>query len=188
MTVVPDRQSILERIVSMIASHRCNRRALLVGIDGVDGAGKTSLADELSYGLMRRGHHTVRASADGFHNPREVRLARGPLSPEGYYHDSYDYNFLTEKLLGPVLTQQLPAQLPVAKFDWQRNAVVPDATATITENTIIVLDGIFLFRPTLNKFWDFRIFLRVTPETSLRRGIEGDSAHLGGAELTREKY
>lgn len=40
---------------------------LKVGIDGVDGAGKTTLADRLGEVLQARGTRVVRASIDGFH-------------------------------------------------------------------------------------------------------------------------
>src|ERR671937_1286035 len=54
-----------------------------VAIDGVDAAGKTTLADELAPVLRRRGREVVRASIDGFHRPRAERYRRGELSPEG---------------------------------------------------------------------------------------------------------
>lgn len=56
-----------------------------VGIDGPDAAGKTTLADALAAltGLPR-------VRADDFLAPPEVRYARGPLDPDGYYADAFD--------------------------------------------------------------------------------------------------
>jgi uridine kinase len=65
-----------------------------VAIDGVDGAGKTRLADELAGKLLKYGRQVIRASIDGFHNPTQKRVARGALSPEGYDLDSFDYRGL----------------------------------------------------------------------------------------------
>ena len=61
------------------------------GIDGIDTAGKTTLADELAARLTRRGCVIFRASVDAFHRPRVERHQRGPDSPQGYYHDTFDY-------------------------------------------------------------------------------------------------
>src|SRR5919204_1789518 len=72
-----------------------------VAIDGVDAAGKTTLADELAAVLRGRGREVIRASIDGFHRPRAERYRRGELSPEGYYHDSFDYDAVRETILGP---------------------------------------------------------------------------------------
>lgn len=58
-----------------------------VAIDGVDAAGKTTLADELVAPLRRRGRSVVRASADDFHNPRALRYRAGRDSPEVYLRE-----------------------------------------------------------------------------------------------------
>src|SRR5919201_5401716 len=100
-----------------------------VAIDGVDAAGKTTLADELAAVLRGRGREVIRASIDGFHRPRAERYRRGELSPEGYYHDSFDYNAVREAILGPG-----GVQAPL--------------------NSILLFDGIFLLRPELTEHWD----------------------------------
>jgi uridine kinase len=58
-----------------------------VAIDGVDGSGKTTLADELVEPIRRAGRDVIRASIDGFHDPRAVRYARGRDSPDGYLRE-----------------------------------------------------------------------------------------------------
>ena len=45
-------------------------RTIRVAIDGVDGAGKTTFADELGSSVSALGRPVIRASVDGFHNPR----------------------------------------------------------------------------------------------------------------------
>lgn len=48
-----------------------------VAVDGVDGAGKTTFANELADALAEGGRAVIRVSADDFLNPRSVRHARG---------------------------------------------------------------------------------------------------------------
>ncbi len=48
-----------------------------VAIDGVDGAGKTTFADELAQALTAAGRVTIRATVDGFHHARAHRYRRG---------------------------------------------------------------------------------------------------------------
>jgi hypothetical protein len=67
------------------------RSSARVGVDGIDGAGKTTLADELAAALRARGRPARRVSADDFHRPPAERYRRGRASPEGYYHDSFDF-------------------------------------------------------------------------------------------------
>jgi uridine kinase len=73
-----------------------------VAVDGVDAAGKTTLAEELVMPLRARGRPVIRASIDGFHHPARIRHGRGPASPEGYYQDSFNYQRLAESLLVPL--------------------------------------------------------------------------------------
>src|SRR5947207_12522408 len=83
-----------------------------VAIDGIDAAGKTTLAEELVTFIQAHGRPVIRASIDGFHNPARIRHQRGPASPEGYYQDSFNYQALAESLLiplGPDGTRQYAA-------------------------------------------------------------------------------
>ncbi|HEY2776293.1 MAG TPA: hypothetical protein VGI77_00180 [Gaiellaceae bacterium] len=64
------------------------RGARRIGVDGVDGAGKTSLADELA----DRIEHATRIRVDDFLNPPEIRYRLGRDSPEGFFVDSFDYD------------------------------------------------------------------------------------------------
>ncbi len=38
----------------------------------------------------------------------------------------------------------------------------------------VLVDGVFLLRPELDDLWSYRIFVEVTEEESLRRGVERD--------------
>ncbi len=69
---------LADLIVSLEKSH-----PVRIAIDGVDAAGKTTLADELVGPVKQRGRPVVRASIDGFHRPRAERYRRGQESPEG---------------------------------------------------------------------------------------------------------
>lgn len=62
-----------------------------VAIDGVDGAGKTTFADDLAAAL---GTSHARVQADDHLNPPQVRHARGRDDPAGFWLDSYDLESL----------------------------------------------------------------------------------------------
>lgn len=87
------RKALLQRIAAVI-TNKMNGATLRVAVDGADGAGKSTFADELWRMLRADGIRVIRASVDGFHNPEVVRYRRGRYSPEGFYYDSYDYEAL----------------------------------------------------------------------------------------------
>lgn len=79
-----ERSALLETLAEYIAGVR-RPHPVRVAIDGVDGVGKTRLANELIAPLGRHGLSVIRASVDGFHNPCAVRYGLGRSSPEGYF-------------------------------------------------------------------------------------------------------
>ena len=98
---MPTRQEILARVADEILRVPTSN-VIRVGIDGVDGAGKTYFADELARELRASGRRTIQASVDGFHNPKAIRYRRGQHSPEGFFRDSYNYEQLEAAILDPL--------------------------------------------------------------------------------------
>ena len=144
-----------------------------VAVDGMDGAGKTVLADELAALLRRRGREVVRASVDGFHHPRTVRYHRGRTSPEGFYRDSYDLERLETELLEP-FGPGGHGRHRTRVFDvaTDRPDLAPEATAA--PGSVLVLDGIFLHRPGLAGHWSWSVWLEVDRAESLARCVARD--------------
>jgi uridine kinase len=162
---------------------------LRVAIDGIDAAGKTTLAGELALCLERSGRPVIRASLDGFHRPRLERYRRGPDSPEGYYHDSFDYEALKTALLLP-LGPGGDCRYRTAVFDYRTDQPLDLPLLQAPPHTILLVDGIFLLRPELAPLWDYRIFISLPFEVALERALQRDMQAESGktqAEL-RARY
>jgi uridine kinase len=158
-----------------------------VAVDGVGAAGKTVLADELAEVLERSGRAVIRAGIDGFHHPREVRHRRGPLSPRGYYEDSFDYEAVVSRLLqplGPCGTRRYRT----AAYDFRIDAPVAAPECTASDDAVLLFDGIFLLRSELEGHWDFRVFVDASFDTTLRRALTRDLGLFGTPEAVRERY
>ncbi len=76
------------RLLTELVDEIQARDARRIAIDGVDGAGKTWLADELA----ARIDNATRVRADDFLNTPEIRYRLGRDSPEGFFLDSFDYD------------------------------------------------------------------------------------------------
>lgn len=144
-----------------------------VAVDGMDGAGKTVLADELAERLRSRGRRVIRASVDGFHHPRIVRYRRGRTSPEGFYRDSYDLAALQRELLVP-LGPGGDGRHRSRVFDVAADTPAVAPVATAAPGSVLVLDGIFLHRPELAPSWSWSVWLEVDRATSLARCVTRD--------------
>lgn len=185
MAGMTPRQLALATVVDDIANLACRRRTL-VGVDGVDGAGKTHFADELADRLTDRNLTVIRASVDGFHHPPEVRYRRGRASPEGFFHDSYDYDELRDRLLEPWRTGR--GQLVRAVYDVHQESTVEPAFEPAGQADVLVVDGIFLHRPELRTYWDYSVFLDVDFATSIPRGARRGYGDPDPSSATNRRY
>jgi uridine kinase len=160
---------------------------LRVGIDGIDAAGKTSLANEIAEEVTKLGHPVLRASIDGFHNPRHIRRQRGNPSPEGYYHDSFNYDLLINRLLQP-LEPQGNRRIRLSAFDFKTEQEITADESTVSNDHILIFEGVFLFRPELIRYWDVKIFVEIDFQTSLNRALERDLYLFGSKEEIEKRY
>jgi len=166
--VFDQRQELLEILADSITAASTSG-TLRVGVDGVDGAGKTWFADELASAIRARSRPVIRSSVDGFHNPRDTRYQRGRSSPIGFYMDSYNYAALKRFLLEP-LSPGGSGCYHKAVFDYVSDSPVSQEFEQAESGSVLVFDGIFLHRPELRGYWDYSIFLEVDFEISIPRG------------------
>lgn len=184
---VGERQAVLDRLAARIAAMQ-RPHPVRAAIDGIDAAGKTTLADELAAVLAARGRRVVRVSLDDFHRPRAERYARyGALSPVGFYEDAFDFPALWAAVLRP-LGPGGDRRYRRAVFDVVADAPVAEEWLAAAADAILVFDGVFAQRPELAGAWDYRIFVEIPLALSLERALTRDLALLGSAEVVRERY
>lgn len=176
-----DRDVVLHAIAGAIERRQTSACRALVGIDGVDGSGKTTFADALAEYFTASGRRALRISLDDFHQPRAVRYRRGRSSPEGFWLDSYDYQRLRAFALDPLFAQGSGWFRP-AGHDLASDQPVEPPEQFAPPGSIIIFDGMFLNRDEVRDCWDYSIFLdvpfHVTAERmSVRDGTPADPTH-----------
>lgn len=144
-----------------------------LGVDGVDGAGKTTFGRALAAALGAAGRPATSVPADAFLHPRAVRHARGRHDPLGFYRDSYDDAALVRDLLVPfgpggdgwyrTVSHDLATDRPLAPEPVQA-----------ADDEVLVLDGLFLQRAAVRAQLDAVVFLDVPFATTYRRMAERD--------------
>jgi uridine kinase len=163
------RRDVLARLLHEIRAVKPGQRAL-VAIDGVDGAGKTELARELTT-LAQGGRSLASVSIDGFHNPRAVRYAGGK-TPETFFRASYDYALFVECVLEPFARGE--AIVPAA-WDVFTDAPVSAPPLALADDCVLLVEGIFMHRPELRSFWDASVWIEVPFAVS----VPGGNARFG---------
>jgi uridine kinase len=159
-------QHVAEAVLALPAG-----RIRRVAIDGIDGAGKTHFADALGVELTVRGAKVIRVSADGFLNPPRTRHRRGRDSPEGFYRDSFDYGRMIRMLLDP-LSPGGNREYIREVYDPRREREVRRLPELAADDAILVLDGIFVHRDELRRYWDYSVWLEVPFDVAIPRAAK----------------
>ena len=144
------------------------------------------LADELGALVGSQGFPILRPSVDGFHHSRERRYQQGEYSARGYYEDAFNCEAVISSLLEPLSRNVFPVLCRETSFDYRTDLPANAPSVSASAQTILLFEGLFLFRRELNAYWDFRILLDVDPATSLARALFRDSD--GPADFIRRKY
>ena len=164
-------RDLAHRVVALRPGER-----VAVAVDGVDGAGKTLLADQLAdviRSLPASARPVERVGVDGFHHARARRYARG-TGPDTFYADSYDYDAFRRCVLTP-----FRAGLPLtpAAFDVDADVMVTPPPVPTAEGTLLLVDGIFLQRPELAGQWDAVVFVDAPFAVTVPRGNARFAGH-----------
>ena len=173
---------LAEAIESVTTAH-----PVRVAVDGPPAAGKTTLADELALVLRNRGREVIRSSIESFLLPRAQRYRRGEDSPEGCYHDSFDFDALHQVLLDP-LGPDGDRRFRPAVYDRDTDTALSPPVATAAADAVLLFDGVFLLRPELVDRWDLRIFVSAAFEETLARARIRDLVSLGSAARVEQRF
>lgn len=142
----PERSAVVERVADRVLVS--GRGRLCVGVDGLTAAGKTSFGHELAERISRAGRPVLRASLDDFKKPWRDRHLYDRESGEGYYRNAYDYAAVTRLLLASARPGG-SGWCALCSIDPLTQA---DHSAVLTEvapDAVLVIDGVFAFRPEI---------------------------------------
>ncbi|WNF28757.1 uridine kinase [Streptomyces sp. C11-1] len=183
----PERSLLVSSLADRVLTGGTGR--LLVGIDGFTAAGKTSFGHELGAEIAKSGRPVLRATLDDFKNPWKDRHLYDRESGEGYYRNAYDYATAKRLLLDPCRSPEAASCALCSIDPLTQKGHAADRTP-LTPDSVLIVDGVFAFLPEIDAYWDFRIWMDVDAELSVRRGAERDQDWAGSdAEaIHRDRY
>lgn len=184
----PDRSAAVGRLAELISTVE-RGHPVRVAVDGLMGAGKTLLANDLAPAVRVRARPCIRATLDGFHRPAADRYAKGRTSPEAYYRDAHDLDAVRRMLLDP-LGPRGDRRYQTAAHDLDADRPVEPRPRHADRRAVLVMDGMFLQRPELADLWDFVVWVECDEETARARAVTRDRGAWGPEvdALYRERY
>jgi uridine kinase len=157
-------------------------RALLVGISGIDSSGKGFVSSKLADALRAKSLNVALISADDWLNLPDVCMNRYN-SAEHFYEHAIRFEEMFERLIVP-LTQNREINV---------SADCADAKATTYHKhqygfrkiDIVLLEGIFLFKPAYRHHFDLTMWIECSFEAALERAIKRGQEGLSADETIR---
>ena len=173
-----------EMIVKDLKKHYTKGKTLLVGIDGLGGAGKSTVADEVSRLLEAEGINTEVFHVDDFIHPKAVRYNDDYPQWEQYYYLQWRYDYFLSAVVKPLReSMEVP---PVELYDKDNDSYITDMRS-ITNGSIVITEGIFLQREELKGAFDYMIYVDVSEKERLSRVLLRDG-YIGDETDIRRKY
>jgi len=179
---------VFDRIKQEIQQRKLKSRAFVVGINGIDLSGKTEFTNALADYLTVNKFKVMVIHLDDSHHPRAYRNS-GTDPVENYWTRNFNYELLIRDLLIPIREKQ-EYSINMTLLDLQSDKYEVQKQFSFDRDTIVLFEGVFLFRQELAAFLDYKVFIDITFAESRRRADIRDVPIYGNGMLKRyeEKY
>ena len=144
----------------------------LLAIDGIDGSGKSVLAERLAIATASAGLQTVTLAVDDFRRPVDWH-AGGRLEADIYYDDYYDLPLL-DRCLAAFMAGSPSVEIPV--FDPAAHRIDGHRTITFAGAELAIVEGVFALRLTSVSTAAGLIYLRASFSAARERIVARDTA------------
>ncbi len=174
----------LDFLASKIVATRAEKsaeQAVLVGISGIDAGGKGFITEKIAQRLQESGWRDATINVDDWLNLPEVCLSRHKPA-EHFYEHAMRFDEMFDRLIVPL------------KQNWAVTLVAECADAKGSRRKhryefrkidIILLEGIFLFRPAYRNCFDLTVWVDCSFATAFKRAIERGQEGLPPAETIK---
>ncbi|MBL6990773.1 MAG: hypothetical protein ISR65_13390 [Bacteriovoracaceae bacterium] len=160
-----------------------NKFPKIVGVTGVDNAGKTEFTKGLHAYLKSNGHSSTLLHLDDFHNEKKVRYQLDD-KVESYIKCAFDLDKIEKNILLP-LKMNGSVNTTLNLLDLDSDTFINNKTFEIRPNSIVLFEGVMLFRPPLDQYIDYRVFIDISFSQMVPRALRRDG---GSVEEVSKVY
>lgn len=172
-------QPIKQHILNQHQKHKLNR-PFIIAIDGLSGAGKTTIVNHLKDKL----DNVLVIHIDDHIVERKKRYDTGYEEWYEYYQLQWDTVYLEEELYKKL--HQNDDHLHLSFYNKDHDSFV-NKTIPLSPYQIIIIEGIFLLREEWKNYYDYIIFLDCPKEIRYERVLVRD-AYIGDKGQIVDKY
>lgn len=175
----------MKELLQRIMTKWNKEKTFTIGIDGLGGAGKTTIVNSLKLQLQNKNYNAVILHIDDFIYPKNIRYNKSKEEWDCYYNIQWRYDYLINEILMPI-KEEIEIDKEIEIYD-KDNDIYTLEQIKIPQGSILLLEGIFLQRKEIRGCFDYVIYLDVPREARLNRVINRDK-YMGSSEDIKLKY
>ncbi|WP_346892888.1 adenylyl-sulfate kinase [Clostridium sp. UBA871] len=156
----------MECLLRELRNQKISNRIYVIGIDGLGGAGKSTIVNSLKVQLQKEKYHTYMLHIDDFIHRKHIRYDESKEEWDCYYNIQWRYDYLVKEILSPVKRGDGIYKL-IELYDKENDGYIKQQVL-IERGTVLLLEGIFLQRKEIRRYLDFIIYLDVPQEVRLK--------------------
>jgi uridine kinase len=143
-------------------------QAHLIGISGIDGAGKSYVSTKMEQELIRSGRKAVAIHADRWINLPGKRFSKENPAMH-FYLNAIRFDEMLSSFILPLKRQKsIEVEMECAE---ETSTEYTKHRLSYSDVEIILLEGIYLFKKEYRKLFDLAIWIDCSFETALQRAI-----------------
>ena len=149
----------IEKVLHLIDLRPRDGGPLLIAVDGLGGAGKSTLAAQLSAALPSSSIVEV----DDFYRPMTAD-ERARLGPREGYERYFDWRRLLEEAIEPLRKRR---RARFRRYDWERHRLVE--WREVAPGDVVIVEGVYSTRPELRPLFDVTVYVDTPREPRAAR-------------------
>lgn len=175
----------MKELIKILQIRIDRSKSFIIGIDGLGGAGKTTFSESL-YKILQQHKYTVQTlHLDDFIHKISIRYNPKIDDVECYYNVQWRYNYLVKNVLEPFkLHNRIEGIIEIYDKD---NDKYNHKHINLSKDPVLLIEGIFLQRVELKKYFDFVIYMDTPKDIRFQRVLDRDK-YIGDIEQIISKY
>lgn len=156
----------------------------VIGIDGLGGAGKSTICETLRAELSDYGYQVILLHIDELITKRNVRYNSQYSEWQCYYDLQWRFDYF-RNIVERIKSAE-ESEIDIEIYDKDNDDYMIQKEL-LGEKTLILVEGIFLQRKEYNQIFDYMIYIDVPEEVRLQR-VLGRDTYIGNDKEITEKY
>lgn len=176
--------SEIETIYNNVINSIDKNNISIIGIDGLGGAGKSTISETLCQKFKENHYHTILLHIDDFIHVRDVRYNSDYPDWQCYYDLQWRFDYFRDVI--NEIKSNKKDYINIELYD-KDNDTYCEQRIAICKNTIVIVEGIFLQRKEYNNIFDYMIYIDIPEEVRLKRVLKRDT-YIGDEQQIIDKY